>query len=58
MHDSHSCVVAGSQLHLITDQLTTGLFWFVTALIGVTGVGVISIMINHNRVLEYFVSAK
>ena len=35
-------------------NLTTGIMWFVTALIGVAAVILISQLINENRVLQYF----
>lgn len=35
-------------------NLTTGIMWFVTALIGVTAMILISQVINENRVLQYF----
>ena len=34
-------------------KLYTGIMWFVTALIGTVAVLIISMMINHNRILEY-----
>lgn len=35
-------------------NLTTGLMWFVTALIGVTAMILISQFINENKILQYF----
>ena len=35
-------------------NLTTGIMWFVTALIGVAAVILISQFINENRILQYF----
>ena len=35
-------------------NLTTGLMWFVTAMIGVTSMILISKLINENRILQYF----
>lgn len=34
-------------------DLTIGIMWFVTGMIGVSGVVVLSLLINHNRVLQY-----
>lgn len=34
--------------------LYTGVMWYVTALVGVSGVLVLSVLINENKVLEYF----
>lgn len=39
---------------LSLHNLTTGIMWFVTALIGVAAVILISQLINENRVLQYF----
>lgn len=33
---------------------TTGVMWFVTALIGVAGVMLVSVLINENKLLQYF----
>lgn len=33
--------------------LTRGLMWFVTAMIGVVGVGLMAMLINQNRLLQY-----
>lgn len=33
--------------------LTTGVMWFITAFIGITAVGTISIVINHSNILQY-----
>ena len=35
-------------------NLTTGIMWFVTALIGVAAVILVSQFINENRILQYF----
>ena len=35
-------------------NLTTGLMWFVTALIGVTAMILISQIVNENKILQYF----
>lgn len=35
-------------------NLTTGIMWFVTAIIGVAAVILISQFINENRILQYF----
>ena len=35
-------------------NLTTGIMWFVTAMIGVTSIILISQLINENRILQYF----
>ena len=39
---------------LSLHNLTTGIMWFVTALIGVAAVILISQLINENRILQYF----
>lgn len=36
------------------NHLTTGIMWFVTALIGVAGVTTIALLINENKILQYF----
>lgn len=35
-------------------NLTTGIMWFVTAIIGLAGVAIISLLINKNKILQYF----
>ena len=40
--------------YLSYHNLTTGVMWFVTALIGIGGVIIISQIIDENKVLEYF----
>lgn len=41
-------------LFLSYAGLTTGVMWFITALIGVAAVWIIAILINRNRALQYF----
>ncbi len=40
--------------YLSLQNLTTGIMWFVTALIGVASIILISQLINENRILQYF----
>ena len=39
---------------LALHNLTTGIMWFVTAMIGVSSIILISQLINENRILQYF----
>ena len=39
---------------LSLHNLTTGIMWFVTAMIGVSSIILISQLINENRILQYF----
>ena len=43
----------GSNFVLADFNLTTGIMWFITALIGVVAVVLISQIINKNRILQY-----
>lgn len=35
-------------------DLSTGVMWFVTGMSGVTGIWVLSLLVNYNKVLQYF----
>ena len=47
-------VLLALSFFLSLHNLTTGIMWFVTALIGVASMILISLFINENRILQYF----
>ena len=47
-------VLLALSFFLSLHNLTTGIMWFVTALIGVASMILISLFINENKILQYF----
>ncbi len=47
-------ILLGLNFSLLFIGLTTGIMWFVMALVGVAAVGMIAFVINKNPVLQYF----